>query len=114
MPKASDAGVTDTVACTIPVPDRLTFMGRFKPLPVTWTDVVPLILTGTNSYAGGTTVSAGTLQGNTTSLQGNIVNNAAVVFDQAATGTYAGAMSGTGSLTKEAGEVERRGLRDGS
>ena len=45
--------------------------------------------------------SAGTLQGNTTSLQGNIVNNAAVVFDQAATGTYAGAMSGTGSLTKQ-------------
>lgn len=40
MPKASDAGVTDTVACVIPVPDRLTFMGRFKPLPVTWTDVV--------------------------------------------------------------------------
>ena len=59
-----------------------------------------LALTGTNTYAGGTTVSAGTLQGTTASLQGNIVNNAAVVFDQAAAGTYAGAMSGTGSLTK--------------
>ncbi|MBL0891009.1 MAG: autotransporter domain-containing protein, partial [Gemmatimonadaceae bacterium] len=59
-----------------------------------------LVLTGANSYSGGTTVSAGTLQGNATSLQGNIVNNAAVVFDQASNGTYAGNMSGTGSLTK--------------
>ncbi len=59
-----------------------------------------LTLTGVNNYVGGTTVTAGTLQGDTTSLQGNIVNNAAVVFDQAVAGTYAGAMSGTGSLTK--------------
>ncbi|WP_411880098.1 autotransporter domain-containing protein [Polaromonas sp. YR568] len=58
------------------------------------------ILTGANTYTGGTTVNGGTLQGDTTSLQGNISNNAAVTFDQAATGTYAGAMSGTGSLTK--------------
>lgn len=59
-----------------------------------------MTLTGTNTYSGGTTVSAGALQGNSTSLQGNIVNSAAVVFDQAAAGTYAGLMSGTGSLTK--------------
>ena len=59
------------------------------------------ILTGANSYTGGTVVSGGTLQGNATSLQGNITNNAAVVFDQAGTGTYAGAMTGTGSLTKQ-------------
>ncbi len=60
-----------------------------------------LTLTGANTYSGGTTVSAGTLQGSTTSLQGNITNNAAVVFDQAGTGTYSGVMSGTGSLTKD-------------
>ena len=59
------------------------------------------ILTGTNSYTGGTTVSSGVLQGNTTSLQGAIVNNASVVFDQAGGGTYAGSMSGSGSLTKQ-------------
>ena len=35
-----------------------------------------LILTGANTYTGGTTVSGGILQGTTTSLQGNIVNNA--------------------------------------
>jgi fibronectin-binding autotransporter adhesin len=60
-----------------------------------------LILTGSNSYTGGTTVSAGSLQGNSASLQGNIVNNAAVVFDQATTGTYAGNISGNGSITKQ-------------
>ncbi len=59
-----------------------------------------LTLTGTNTYSGGTTVSAGTLQGDTTSLQGAIVNSATVTFDQATPGTYAGAMSGTGGLTK--------------
>src|SRR5712691_5665592 len=56
-------------------------------------------LTGANTYSAGTTVSGGILQGTTTSLQGSILNNAAVVFDQSGAGTYAGVMSGTGSLT---------------
>ena len=57
-----------------------------------------LILSGSNSYSGGTLVSAGTLQGDTDSLQGNITNNSIVIFDQTADGTYAGIMSGTGML----------------
>jgi fibronectin-binding autotransporter adhesin len=67
---------------------------------LTKTGVGTLILTGTNTYSGGTTVEAGTVQGNTASLQGAITNNASVVFDQGTDGTYAGAMSGTGGLTK--------------
>ena len=59
-----------------------------------------LTLAGANSYAGGTTVSAGTLTGTTTSLQGPIANNAALVFDQTTTGAYTGNLSGTGTLTK--------------
>jgi fibronectin-binding autotransporter adhesin len=59
-----------------------------------------LTLTGPNSYTGGTLVSQGVLLGTTTSLQGNIVNNAMVVFDQAAEGTYSGLMSGSGALVK--------------
>ncbi len=59
-----------------------------------------LILSGANNYSGGTTASAGTLTGSSTSLQGAIINNSSVVFNQAAAGTYAGAMSGTGSFVK--------------
>jgi autotransporter-associated beta strand protein len=58
-----------------------------------------LTLTGTNDYSGGTTVSAGTLAGDTASLQGNITNHAAVDFHQTSDGAYAGNMDGTGTLT---------------
>ena len=57
-------------------------------------------MTGANTYTGGTTVSAGTLLGNTTSLQGNIINNAEVEFKQSSNGTYAGVISGSGQLVK--------------
>lgn len=68
------------------------------------------ILTGANEYSGGTTVNSGVLQGNTGSLQRNILNNAIVAFDQTGSGTYAGAMSGTGALTKSgAGTVALSG-----
>ncbi|MDP9992880.1 outer membrane autotransporter protein [Variovorax boronicumulans] len=64
-------------------------------------DVGTLVLGGANTYTGGTTVKAGVLQGGTASLQGDIVNNAEVAFDQGTTaGTYAGTMSGTGKLRK--------------
>jgi autotransporter-associated beta strand protein len=45
-------------------------------------------------------VAAGTLFGNTTSLQGTITNSATLIFDQSSSGTYAGTLSGTGSLLK--------------
>jgi len=58
-------------------------------------------LTAANSYTGGTLVSAGTLQGNTLSIQGNVTNNGNVVFD--GSGTYSGSMTGSGSLHKVGG-----------
>ncbi|WPG41451.1 autotransporter-associated beta strand repeat-containing protein [Variovorax sp. EBFNA2] len=64
-------------------------------------DAGRLILGGANTYTGGTTVKGGVLQGSATSLQGSIVNNAEVAFDQDKTaGIYAGVMSGTGKLRK--------------
>lgn len=59
-----------------------------------------LVLTGSNNYSGGTIVDAGILKGNARSIQGNVVNNAALEFAQDFDGVYAGALSGTGSLTK--------------
>ena len=64
-----------------------------------------LTLTGASSYGGGTTVSGGTLRLgdglNNGSVTGNILNNAAVIFANGAAQTYAGVISGTGSLTKD-------------
>lgn len=58
-----------------------------------------LTLTGANTYVGGTTVAAGTLQGDSNSLQGNIVDNATLSFQQNTVGTYAGNITGTGALS---------------
>ncbi|KGR96197.1 autotransporter domain-containing protein [Burkholderia sp. ABCPW 111] len=65
----------------------------------------PLTLTGANTFTGGTTIaSGGTLQigngGTTGSLAGNVADNGALVFDEAANVTYGGAISGSGSLTQ--------------
>ena len=64
-----------------------------------------LTLTGANSHTGGTTISAGTLQvgngGTAGSLTGDIVDNAALVFDRSDDVTYGGLVSGSGTLAKQ-------------
>ena len=64
-----------------------------------------LTLSGANSYTGATTISAGTLQignGGTTGTlgSGNVTNNSALIFNRSDALTYAGDISGTGTLTK--------------
>jgi len=61
---------------------------------------VSATIKGANTYSGGTKLTAGTLIGDTTSLQGVITNNSQLIFNQATNGTFAGALSGTGSLVK--------------
>ena len=63
-----------------------------------------ITLLGTNSYTGGTTVDSGSgLIGTTSNLQGSIVNNGAIQFNQSTAGTYGGHMSGTGSVEVSGG-----------
>ncbi len=81
--------------------NQVTISGVISSGGLTKAGTGKMILSGANTYALGTLVSAGTLEGTTTSLQGNITNNAAVVFNQSASGTYAGVLSGTGTLTKQ-------------
>jgi fibronectin-binding autotransporter adhesin len=68
-----------------------------------------LILTNVNTYSGGTTISAGTLQlgdGTTNgSIVGNVTDNATFAFANPTAQTFSGAISGTGSLTKGAAGV---------
>jgi|GEM_PF-1732526 autotransporter-associated beta strand protein len=59
----------------------------------------PITFSGTNSYTGGTTVDKGsTLIGTTSSVQGSILNNGALQFNQNTNGTYTGSISGTGGV----------------
>ncbi|WP_420564761.1 DUF4347 domain-containing protein [Thalassobaculum sp.] len=62
------------------------------------------ILIATNTYTGGTTLSAGTLQvgngGTAGSITGNVTNNATLAFNRSDAVTFSGVVSGTGNLTK--------------
>ena len=72
-----------------------------------------VVLTNTNTYAGPTTISAGTLQLGTGAAgqdgsiyyTSRIANNGALVYDLAGSQTYGGVVSGGGSLTKAGGTL---------
>ena len=65
---------------------------------LTKTGAGALILSGANTYAGGTVVSAGTLRGDTRSLQGDITDNATLVLAQDDRGVFNGTLRGNGHL----------------
>ncbi len=63
-----------------------------------------LVLGADNTYTGGTSITAGTLQlgngGTTGSIVGDVTNNGALVFNRSNALTYGGAISGSGTVTK--------------
>ena len=67
-------------------------------------DAGTLILSGTNTYTGGTVISGGTLQlGNwrhSGSIVGNVVNNGSLDFDRSNTLSFGGVISGSGTVTQ--------------
>jgi len=87
------SGVTSTVEATIAGTSGLAKLGEGT-----------LILTGGNIYTGGTSIMLGTLQigngGTTGSVLEDISNFGALVFNRSDDITYAGVISGSGSLTQ--------------
>ncbi|TXL69295.1 hypothetical protein FHP25_39540, partial [Vineibacter terrae] len=69
---------------------------------LTKTGAATLILTGNNTYAGTSTITAGTLQvgngGTAGAIAGDVVNNATLAFNRSDTLIVAGAISGTGAV----------------
>ncbi len=97
----STSGVTNNGTLAFNRSDNLTVSNAISGSGnVTKSGAGTLVLSGANTYSGGTLLSGGTLRGDTTSLQGAITNNAAAIFDTATNGTYAGVMSGGGTVTK--------------
>lgn len=87
---AAGAGMTTTIGSV------LTGAGRLVK-----SDLGTLVLTGGNSYTGGTYVQAGTLVGSTTSIRGDIVNEGVVRLNQsAAWADVDGTTSGSGEYIK--------------
>ncbi len=64
-----------------------------------------LVLSAANTYGGGTRITGGTLQvgdgGTSGAILGDIADNAAVAFDRSDSVTFAGVISGSGSLEQK-------------
>jgi fibronectin-binding autotransporter adhesin len=88
---STGAGVVSQIVQGITGPGTLTSGGSGR-----------LILAGANTYAGGTTISAGTLQlgngGTAGSIVGDVANNGVLAFNRSDQVTIAGTISGGGSV----------------
>jgi autotransporter-associated beta strand protein len=85
--------------------DSVTFGGVISGTgSVNQTGTGTTILIANNSYTGGTTISAGTLQlgngGTTGSIVGNVLDNGVLSVDRSDSVTFAGSISGAGSVNQ--------------
>ncbi|KLD64106.1 hypothetical protein Y882_08475 [Dyella japonica DSM 16301] len=97
--------ITDNAALVIKRSDSVTLPGAISGTgSFTQSGAGSTIFTGNNTYAGGTTISTGTLQigagGTTGSVAGDVTDNAALVFNRSDALTYAGIVSSSGTLTQ--------------
>ena len=72
------------------------------PGAVTQNGSAVITLAGNNTYGGLTTINSGgiTFTGDTSGMTGNIANGGSLTFDQASNAAFQGAISGTGTVTK--------------
>ena len=96
-----DVTAANTVSVTAPITDGVV------PGDLVKTGTGTLILAANNTYTGGTTISAGTLQlgngGTTGSLVGNVLNNANFAINRSDTLSFDGLISGTGAFQQTGG-----------
>ncbi|MER8373456.1 autotransporter-associated beta strand repeat-containing protein [Mesorhizobium sp. M1406] len=103
---SSSRGVTlNAGGGTFETDAALTLSGLFGGAgALTKTGNSALVLMADETYTGGTTISAGTLQlgngGTSGSLIGNVLDNAALAFDRSDTLVYGGVISGTGTVNQ--------------
>lgn len=81
-------------------------------------DLGTLILTGANSYTGGTTVANGALQigngGASGSITGDVLNNATLAFNRSDNHSFGGAITGNGAIRQiGSGKTELTGDSSG-
>jgi autotransporter-associated beta strand protein len=87
---------------TVLVPGTITGIGSLEQRGAAGGSTV--VLTGENTYSGGTTISAGTLQlgngGPTGSIINNVVNDGTLAFNRSDVVTFPGVISATGNLVQ--------------
>ena len=97
--------VTDNGTLAFNRSDTVTFAGAISGTgSVIQAGSGTTILTGGNTYSGGTTIAAGTLQlgngGTSGSILGDVANNGTLVFNSSDTVAFSGVISGTGALVQ--------------
>jgi len=96
--------ITDNGIVTFNRDDATTFSGAITGTgSVIQANSGTTTLTGTNTYSGGTVINFGALRlgngGASGSIVGNVTNNRSLIFNRSDATTFAGVISGTGSVT---------------
>ncbi|ARS29523.1 autotransporter outer membrane beta-barrel domain-containing protein [Sphingomonas sp. KC8] len=96
----TNGGVIDTDGHDIGISPRFVGAGNLIK-----DGIGTLTLTGDNSYGGGTTINAGTLQlgdgGTSGSIVGNVTNDGLLAFNRSNTLTFAGTITGAGGVVQQ-------------
>jgi autotransporter-associated beta strand protein len=95
--------ITNNTSLTFANPTALTVSANISgPGSLTKNAAGTLTLSGAQTYSGLSAINAGTLEFSGTCPQANIINNASLTFKPSSLQTYAGTITGSGSVTMNA------------